>query len=142
MNCNVLRRAECIIVCIDIVLMLAMALSIFLIVSPWNCVFDTSVTMLFVLFLVVGPLSAAAVFLQGMRISISRGDTILGRWHVCALAIYAVYVVIVGGCSAICDGLSGGLVTYVALSFCGVGYFYAGIMALINTSLVPETKGD
>lgn len=133
MNSKVLRRAERILVSIDIVLMLAMALSIFLVVSPFDWIFDLALWALCCLFLAVGLLSAAAVFVQGMRLSVGRGDTLLGRWHMRALLLYAICVVIVGVCSAAYDGIGSDIVVSVGIAICMTGYFYAGIMTLINS---------
>lgn len=133
MDYHVLRRAERIVVCIDIVLMLAMALSIFLVVGPLGWLLDYAEEILAVLFFAVGLLSAVAVFLQGLRISIGRGDSRLGKLHLVALCIYVIFAVAIGAC------LPSGIVNFadvilsVGLFMCIMGYFYAGIMALVNS---------
>lgn len=133
MDYHILRRAERIVVCIDIALMLAMALSIFLVIGPWGWLLDSAEEILAVLFFAVGLLSAVAVFLQGLRISIGRGDSRLGKLHLVALCIYVISAVAIGAC------LPSGIVNFadvilsVGLFMCIMGYFYAGIMALVNS---------
>lgn len=133
MEYHVLRRAERIVVCIDIVLMLAMALAVFLVLGPFDSLFYTGMYILVVLFYAVGPVSAVAVFLQGLRISTSMGDVRLGRWHLAALCIYVVSAVAFGVCLSVGNVNIANVISSFGRSICIMGYFYAGVMTLVNS---------
>lgn len=133
MKYHVLRRAERIVVCIDIVLMLAMALSVFLVLGPFDRLFYTRMYILVVLFYAVGPVSAVAVFLQGLRISTSMGDVRLGRRHLAALCIYVVSAVAFGVCLSVGNVNFANVISSFGQSICIMGYFYAGVMTLVNS---------
>lgn len=131
-----LRMAERVIICIDVILIAALAFSIFLAVCP-KVNIDTA-TVILSTFYLIGILSFTAVYLNLLRLASSiKEDGCLKHLVIWAPVVYGAGVVIITLCSLFYDRLYDTLIyTLVALSL--MGYFTAGILTLITSSHLAD----
>lgn len=139
MNHSKLRMAERITICLDIVLIIALAISIFIAVCPGA---DNDAPIVAgCLFIAIGIVSAAAVYLNTLRSALLIGD----NRRMKSLVIWTPIVYVAGVVFVILCSLSyedyqdAPLLVLASASL--IGYVFAGILTLVTSTCLADHIG-